>query len=475
MSNKSIWIRDLNKNNYDNKLDSETDILIIGGGIAGLSCAYFLKDSNYKITLIDKSKISMGVTSKTTAKITYLQGIIYQTLAKNFGIITSKLYLESQKEAIELINNIVKDNNISCDLENAPSIIFTFDDKNISKIKDEKSLLKRFKIKTYKVNYKGIKSGIKVNDTYTFNPIKYLNGLVKTLENKVNIVENVTATKIKKYDNYYIVYTNKGNVKANKVIIASHYPFFIKPSFIPLKTYIKREYVCAVKVKNPKKFSAINIDKDLYSIRFYKDYLIYGSNNHKLTSKTDYKVNYNNSKTDFFKYFKKEPEYNWMNQDIVSNDSLPIIGSINKNLYILTAFNTWGMTNATIGGKIIRDLIVERESKYERIFNPKRINVSLLFNSFIGSFSYLKAYIKSIFIKNKPYYIKIDNIKYGVYKDQNDKMHYIKLICPHMKCSLVFNREEKTWDCPCHGSRFDLDGNVLEGPSTKKLQDKKHQ
>ena len=158
-----------------------------------------------------------------------------------------------------------------------------------------------------------------------------------------------------------------------------------------------------------------------------------------------------------------------MNQDIISNDKLPFIGKIKDNLYISTAYNTWGMTNATIGGKIISDLILDKDNKYKDLFNPTRINIPLIFNSFIGSFYYLKAYIESIFKINNPYYIKIKGITYGIYIDKEGIEHKIKLLCPHMKCHLVFNKEEKTWDCPCHGSRFDIDGNIINTPSTKKL------
>lgn len=167
--------------------------------------------------------------------------------------------------------------------------------------------------------------------------------------------------------------------------------------------------------------------------------------------------------------FKIDTEYIWMNQDVVSHDKLPFIGEVRKNLYIATAYNAWGITNATIGSKTITDLIIKNNSKYKKLFNPKRMNITLLINSFLGVFSYLKAYIKTIFVKNNPQYIKIRNIIYGIYKDKNGKLHYIKLLCPHMKCLLTFNKEEKTWDCPCHGSRFDIDGNLLEGPAKENL------
>jgi len=486
MKNKSIWedyskekkqLKEKTKNeNEQNKQlinekikNLQTDILIIGAGITGLTTAYFLKDTKKKITIIDKSEVGRGITSKTTAKITYLQQDIYSKLTEIHNKEISKKYYNSQKEAINTIVKIIKENNIQCDLEKVDSILFTKEEKNINKLNKEKELLSSWNapVKDYQDEF--IKHGIIINNTYTFNPLKYLYSLKQLIENKVSIYKNTLATSIIKENNKYLVETNKGIIKTNIIVLACHYPFFIYPFFFPLKTYIEREYVNANKIKEPKKITYLNIDKDLYSVRYYKDYLIYGSNEHKLTNKINYQKNYNQSKKDFIKYFNQEPTYTWMNQDIISNDSLPFIGRIKDNLYISSAYNTWGMTNGTIGGKIIADLIQKKENKYTDLFNPNRKNIPLIINSFFGIFPYLKAYVEGLFHKSNPYYIKIKGLIYGIYIDEQGIKHKIRLICPHMKCPLVFNQEEKTWDCPCHGSRFDLDGNILETPAIKNI------
>ena len=482
MENYSIWEEIKNKTNTikSNKIkEFDTDILIIGGGIAGMSTAYFLMNQNKKVTIIDKSYIGMGITSKTTAKLNYLQGTIYQKLEKNFNRKISKMYLDSQKEAIELINKIVKKEKIDCDLVKCNSFIFTKDKNNIKKIDKEKELLQSFDIKCGTVNklpiHFPIEYGIVVDDTYTFHPLKYINGLRKTIENKIDIYENVMALEITPKDNYFIINTNNGIINAKYVVVACHYPFFIFPGIVPIKTYIEREYVnCSKFHLDSSPFTAISIDSTLHSIRFYKDYIIYGSNKHRLTNKIKYKENYEQSKKDFKRLFSKEPEYTWMNQDIVPNDDLPIIGipdKKNPNLLIATAFNKWGMTNGTIAGKILSDLILENKNPYIDLFNPTRINITNIINSIIGVFHYSKVYAQTTIKKNPVFYndhvyiIKINGKYYGVYYDYYGKKHIVDHKCPHMKCNLVFNDEEKTWDCPCHGSRFDIDGNVIEGPA----------
>lgn len=480
MDNRSIWENKKQKKaKIDKLIDLETDILIIGGGITGISTAYFLMDSDQKVTLIDKGSIGMGVTSKTTAKLNYLQGIIYQELEKSFDRKISKLYFDSQIEAIELVRKIIKKEKIDCDLEKCDSFIFTKEDKGIKKINAEKDILESWDVKCGTVEqlpiHFPIQYGIVTQDTYTFHPLKYINALKKVIEKKIDIYEEVIAFEITKDDEFFKIKTNQGTITSKYVIVACHYPFFIIPGFIPIKTYIKREYVNASKFDlECSPFTAINIDSILHSIRFYKNYIIYGSNKHRLTNKIEYKTNYEQSRNDFKRLFSKEPEYTWMNQDVISNDNLPIIGIVDKkepNLLIATAYGAWGMTNGTIAAKILSDIVLEKKNKYINLFNPLRINVNGIVKSITGALHYSKAYIQTTVKKNPVFYndhvyiIKINGKYYGVYYDYYGKKHIVNHKCPHMKCNLVFNDEEKTWDCPCHGSRFDIDGNVLEGPA----------
>ena len=470
MDNKSIWEDVVRKDDFSCKsLESDVDILIIGGGITGCSLAYLLKDYEGKVALIDKGKFGSLTTLKTTAKISYMQGIIYQTLEKLFNKDVARAYYNSQMDAISIIKEIISKNNIECDLEENRSIIFTMDKNNIKKIKKEEELLKEFGANIKGVDDKNIYYGIEGEGSYVFHPLKYINGLIDIIKRKVLLYEDVLAKNISFKDDRYNILTDKGIISAKKVVVVTHYPFFLFPTFIPLKTYIKREYVCVGKVKDSRNISAINIDDDLFSIRYYKNYLIYVSNNDRLTGNTNYSELFEKSKRDFKALFGIDPLYTFINQDIMSNDSLPFIGEIRDNIYMANGYNAWGMTNGVIASKVIFDLITNGNSKYKRLFNPDRSNVGLLGKSFVGSFHYAKAYVQSLWKKNIPSYIKIDNMLYGVYVDDDNVKHIVKLICPHMKCSLVFNKSTKTWDCPCHGSRFDLDGNILEGPAVKNI------
>ena len=469
-SDKELILNDVLKKNY-------VDILIIGGGITGLTTAYFLMNSNKNILLIDKDKIGSGATYKSTAKISYLQKDIYQKLEKTYDYKTSKLYYESQKDAIKLLKDIIMKEKISCDLEKCNAYLFTTNKNGVKKIENEKDILEKFGVTCYDSNslpipYK-IESSFYIEDSYTFNPKKYTDELSNTLNSKINIVEDTIAFNITKDNDLFNVTTNKGKITAKKIIVATHYPFFIFPNLLPLRNYINREYVTAGKYKTKEYFTAINIDKDTESIRFYKDNIIYVSNNHRLTNNIDYEKMYEKSRNEFREKFMTDVEYSWMNQDLMTNDYLPIIG-YSKNslddLFIATGFNAWGITNGVIAAKIISDLINGNSNKYETLFRPSRISFTGVLNSIVDVASYAKVYTQTLFHKKDYIYtIKIKKEKYFLYIDNDGKKHYVKTRCPHMKCNLVFNKEELTWDCPCHGSRFDIDGNIIEGPTKNNI------
>ena len=485
MLNKSIWENNHKTNNikFQTEIPTKTDILIIGGGITGITTAYLLKNSNLSVTIIDKSKIGMGITSNSTAKVSYLQETIYQDLEKAFSRRVAKLYFDSQLEAIKIINNIIKKEMINCDFEKVDSILFTTNKNNIRKLEKEKEILESFDVKCRDIDKFPIDfpiyKGFIVDDTYQMNPIKYTRNLAKMIKNDISIIENIKALNIKLDNGKYIIKTDKGNIISKYVIVACHYPFFTLPGLIPIKNHIEREYVNASKYHTPKHFTAINVDSNLHSIRFYKDYLIYGSTNQLLTNKIDYEKEYQKSKREFKKYFNIEPEYTWTNQDLITGDYLPFIGNPDKNqpnLFIATGYNAWGMTNSIVASKLISDLIQNNNNLYIDLFSPLRKNLSLFGNAILNSIYYTKVYLQTYLTRNHSFYpnsvkvTKINGEYYGIYIDKDSIKHIVKNKCPHLKCNLVFNNEEKTWDCPCHGSRFTIDGNVLEGPTTYSIR-----
>lgn len=476
MKKSSIWLDniDFNINESLNK-DIDVDVLIIGGGITGLSIAYHLINSNLKVCLVEKNIVGHGVTARTTGKLTYLQELIYTKLDKTFGSEKAKLYLESQKEAIEIVESIIKENKIDCDYEKVSSYVFTNNSKDIEKIKKEKLLLEKFNVEVNECNklpdLKEIEYGISVDDTAVFHPLKYLNGLKRICDNKIKIYENTKVVDINKEDNIFICKTNKNNIKAKKVVLSLHYPYFLFPFLTPLKTHLEKSYICAYEIDKDYLFSAITSNKPTLSLRYLESDKIY-----KIVLNQSHNLAFKNNDQEHFdkliKSLKKEPDYIWSNKDIITSDNLPYIGKIEENLFLATGYNTWGMTNGSLAGKIISDMILEKDNKYIELFNPKRgLNSAKLINFPIDLVSNVKSFIGSKINKNKSWYDSrvifetIDGKNVAIYIDENDKKHIVYNKCPHLKCSLNFNEKEKTWDCPCHGSRFDIDGKCIEGPS----------
>lgn len=468
MINNSIWLKGLKTTAQKKIIENlETDILIIGAGITGLTTAYFLQDK--KVVLIDKNKIGYGATSYSTGKITYLQDSLIKDSKEK-----EDLYLTSQIKALNLIKNIIINNNIKCNYESNSSILYATKENEIKKIKKIEKILKRnnipYKYKNSESLYNSIYA-IRVDNTAVINPAKYLLELKRILKEKIDIYENSIATDFEYIDNKFIVKVNNKTITAKILIVTTHYPFLVSLGLIPFKSYIEKSYLASIEIDKNKKLNAIAKNGN-YSIRYYsdqKEHLIYCSCGKKLSHNINDNNVVKNITWELKSKYNKKIKYIWSNTDIMSNDLIPFAGKIENNLYIATGYSTWGLTNGTISAKIISDIILKKENKYQELFNPKRFGNFL--NLITNNLSTAKTYILSKLIKNYSFYednvivYTKDGIRYGKYIDQNNNEHIVYNKCPHMKCNLIFNNVSKTWDCPCHSSRFDIDGNIIHGPA----------
>ena len=486
MNNNSIWLDGFDKKTCSKLNDDiDVDVLIIGGGITGISTAYHLINKKLKVCLVEKNNIGCGVTSRTTGKLTYLQENVYSKLKTYIGLEKAKLYLDSQKDAIKIVIDIIEKENINCDLEKNSSYIFSYKDDNKLE-KERKTLLDlnvTIKDSNKLPNNEEVNDAFYVDDTYVFHPLKYVHALKDIcMKKNIDIYENTKVTSMNNIDGIYYCEANKKIIKAKYVVLALHYPYFIIPFEMPLKCYLEKSYIEAFKTEKNYKFNAITVSKPTISMRYHSDnkdiYEIYLTNSHNLCVKNNEKDNFNDLK----KARKNNPDYIWSNKDIITEDYLPYIGYIDKekNILIGTGYNTWGMTNGSLAGKILSDIILDKENKYIDLFNPKRgINLGKVINFPVSLVSNIYSFTKTKLKKQKSWYFsnvifeEIDGKQIATYIDENKVAHTVYNICPHFKCSLIFNEIEKTWDCPCHGSRFDLDGKCIEGPSNYNITYKK--
>lgn len=443
MKNISIWQDNLEQKEYTAlHEDKVCDVLIIGGGMTGISTLYHLKDTKLKVMLVEQNKIAMSTTSRSTGKLTFLQNDLIDKIRRSSGDDKARKYLNSQLEAINLITSVIKKEEISCDLEKVNSLLYSNKTKEIDSIKELKKFLESCNIKVSETNNDLVESKymISVSNTYLFHPVKFLIGLANKLK---NIYEMTSVKKIVYEKDYYLCYTDKYKIKTKYVVLASHYPYFNYPFFFPLKASLEKSYLSCFKYKT-NKTSLISYSNPFISIRTYLDNLIYLSNSHSINNDSCDKKHFDELLKKISKLGK--PNYLWSNIDIMTSDGLPYIGEIKDNMILATGYNTWGLTNGFLAGKIVSDIITKTDNSYISLFSPKRINLERIIGNITNAYKSISGYAK------------------GLIKSENS------ISCPHMGCHLIFNEIENTFDCPCHGSRFDKNGNVIMAPSNKNIK-----
>lgn len=492
---KSYWIASTEDTNYPTlSQDIKVDAVIIGGGLVGIQCAYFLKKEGLKVALLEANRIGSGTTGYTTAKITSQHGLIYDKIKNQMGEELARQYAEANESAIREYKKIAEDNNIECDYIPQPSFIYTQDDNYIQKISDEVKAASSLGIKASYIEeipfQIPIKAAVRFDNQAQFHPLKYLLALAKTIpDNDSHIFEKSRAVTIDKEGNDYIITTEQGSkVTAERVIIASHYPFYNKLGMYYARVYQERSYVLAVKAKE--KYPGgmyINAEDPTRSLRHQPikngELILVGGEHHKTGQGKDTSEHYE-ALVDFAKniFTIDDILFRWSTQDCMTIDGIPYVGHFNSNtpnLYIATGFQKWGMTNSMVSAMLIRDLIVKGKSPWQDVYNPSRKTILASAKDFIVQNinvaeqlidGKLSPVPDDIDVKNgEGKVVMVDGKRAGAYRDEKGNLHLVNTTCTHMGCELNWNSAERTWDCPCHGSRFTYDGKIIEGPATKHL------
>ena len=385
----SFWIDNF-KNKHFESLDQnlKTDVCIIGGGITGISCGYYLSKAGLNVCILEKDKIMEKTSGHTTAKITAQHGLIYKYLFDSYGKDLAQKYLTSNLDAITSIKNIIDTENIDCDFEFQNSYIYTTDQNNTKKIKDEANILKKLNYDTRlldKINLpvKNIKIALEFSHQAQFNPIKYALSLCDCItKNKGIIFENSKVVGLKKSGNEYTINCNNHLVTAKYVIIATRYPIINFPGFYFLKMYSETSNLIALETTEPL-FNGMYINEDTPTFSFRtaiyngKRILLVGGFNHKTGSKIDLNDSYNLLEQQALKmYPNSKVLYKWNTHDSISLDKLPYIGDFSNlypNVYVATGFKKWGMTTSNVAANIISDKILKKGNAYADIYKATRL------------------------------------------------------------------------------------------------------
>ena len=472
--------------NLDNK---EFDILIIGAGITGLTTAYLLKDCGLSIGIIEASKTGYGTTGYTTAKITVQHDLFYDNLINNFSLDEAKQYLKANEEGIKLIKKIIEENNIQCDYKEQTAYVYASNVNEIDDLKKELKAYEKLGIDGFYTDTVPIPNkaygAIGVRNQGQFNPLKYLYSLYNILiESNVKIYENVRALNIEPHDEHIDVETENGTIHAQKVISTSHYPFDNSFGLYFLRLYQDKSYIITAKTsEQPFEGMFININDPIYSIRYQfsdkENLLLLAGGNHRSGEKDDENESYSELEKFLNSNFKNaEIVSKWSTQDCMTYDKIPYIGrytSSIENLYVATGFKKWGMSHSAAAALILRNKILCIDDDYSGVFNPARFTPVQSSKEFVSSVKSIAAGFLNRLTSDSEEIsnvkagegkiIEYDGKKVGVYKNEAGEYFCINPVCSHLKCALSFNEAEKTWDCPCHGSRFDIKGNILEGPA----------
>lgn len=491
---QSYWIASTGTSNYPVlEKDIEVDLAIIGGGIVGITCAYLLKKAGLKVALVEADRIACGTSGHTTAKITSQHDLIYSQLISQVGRDKAKQYADSNEAAIRLMARIIEENNIDCDFKWQNAYVYTQSDKYVKQIKDEVRAAQSLGIKASYLEelplpFK-IKASVQFEGQAKFHPRKYLLKLAQYIDGDGSyIFENTNAVGIEEGEECSVIVENGNKIIASKVIIASHFPFSNFRGLYMARIYQERSYAIAIRAQS--KFPDgvyVSAEKPTRSLRSQvfgdQELILIVGENQKTGHGNDVNHHYKNL-IDFAheNFDVEEILYRWSAQDCMTMDDIPYIGNINSNhphIYLATGFKKWGMTTSTVAAMVLKDLIIKGESPWAQVYDPARIinkagtwtaikeNLDVAVNLISGKLSMGDS--DNHIGRGQGKVLNLEGEKLGAYKDEDGKLYLVNTTCTHMGCQVKWNNAERTWDCPCHGSRFSPTGHVISSPAFKPL------
>ena len=405
--------------------DTKTDVLVIGGGMAGVLCAYMLEQAGMDYMLVEADALCNGVTKGTTAKITAQHGLVYHKLLKRFGLQSARLYLQANQRAVEKYERLCAE--IECDFQRQDNYVYSRDPY---KLEQEMQALEQLGAPAALVHSTPltfpVAGAVRFEGQGQFHPLKFVAGLAPGLR----IYEHTKVLELKPGE----AVTAGGMIRANKIIVATHFPMLNKHGSYFLKLHQHRSYVLAL--KNAPVFEGMYVDDEQTGLSFrrYGELLLLGGGGHR----TGKQGGGWRELEEFVRrhWPRARVTDRWATQDCITLDDMPYIGRYShraQGLYVATGFNKWGMTSSMVAAQVLTDLVQRKQSSYEQLFSPSR---SVLHPQLAANIAQAAVGLLTPGPR-----------------------------CPHMGCVLKYNREEHSWDCPCHGSRFSRNGELIDNPA----------
>lgn len=496
-SPESFWIKSAELPTFPSlSIDTEVDAAIVGGGITGITAAYLLAKQGLKVAVIEADRVLNGTTGHTTAKITAQHGLIYDELIQHMGEEKAKQYYEANDDALRFIRQTAKELQIECDITEEDAYMYAVSDEYARKIMKEYEAYQ--KLGVHSEFSEGIplpldvKGAVIMKNQGQFHPVNYLKGLVNEITNSGGkIYEQTVAIDIDQTMPKPMIITREGyRVTCKYAIACSHFPFFDGKGFYFTKLHAERSYVLGVRTKQQfpggMYYSADSPARSLRSTPYKEEKLVLiGGDGHKTGEGTSTSMHY--------KALEKfgedilgieEINYRWSAQDLYTLDKVPYVGPITSNkpnILVATGYRKWGMSNGTAAAKLLSDLVLERENPYQELYSPARFYADPSIKKFLmqnlnvaghlieGKIDIADKRIADIG-NDEGSVVVINGKRAGCYKDHEGNINLVDTTCTHLGCEVEWNSGDRSWDCPCHGSRFSVQGDVIEGPAKKSLK-----
>ncbi|MGZ9586573.1 FAD-dependent oxidoreductase [Paenibacillus marinisediminis] len=471
------------------------EVVVVGGGISGITTAYLLAKEGIKVVLLEAGQLLNGTTGHTTAKITAQHDLIYDEFISNFGQEKAQLYYKANHEALQFIKRTIEEHEIQCDFSEQDAHIYTNSDEYITKIENELAAYEKLGINGEIVSQIAlpipIKTAIVMHKQAQFHPLKYLSKLVELFIQSGGIIyEHTTVETVEKEPQPTAVTTDGHKITGKHVISCSHFPCYDGKGFYFSRLHAERSYI--IGIKSDKRYLGgmyINAEQPKRSVRMTplgngENLILIGGDGHK-TGQGICTIKHYEALQEFANqtFGIQEFSYRWSTQDLVTLDKIPYVGQLSSsapNIYVATGYRKWGMTNGTAAALLLRDLIIGKENAYRELYTPSRFDFAPDVKNFIVQNADVAKHLiggKLEFVRNKPDslandeggVVSVNGKRAGAYRDEKGKLHIVDTTCTHMGCELEWNHGDRSWDCPCHGSRFSIDGDVMEGPATKPL------
>ncbi len=475
---KSIWEKGITAPAFPAlRGDAKVDTLIIGGGISGILTAYMLKKRGISCVIVEAGRILTGTTRGTTAKVTAQHGLIFKKLIKSFGEDAARQYLYENLRAVEMYRDIISRENIDCDFRDINSALYSIE--SADKLSEERAALKSLGydaelISETELPFK-VAGALKFKNQATINPLKLAYALAKKLE----IYENTQVFSLSEGS----AKTAYGEISARRIVLTSHFPFVNVPGYYFLRMHKERSYVLALNGIKELSGAYLGIDSGNLSFRSVGNVLLLGGGGHRCGEFTK-DSGYTPLKKSADELYPNARELlRWSTEDCMTHDGVPYIGKFSKELssvYVATGFNKWGMTTSLLAADLLSRKLGGEEVDFG-IFDPQRKNFAPSLAGLLEDGEKSAAgLLKSAFSVPK---LGLSDIKrgdgaviehageaYGAYVDTDGTAYIVSAKCPHLGCRLSWNPDERTWDCPCHGSRFSFNGEKIGNPAQTGLE-----